>query len=131
MSRIPLILLFGAALLGARDKKTERDWQEGAVQFVEVKHTRHFEPLSPVTGLEIVSDNRVYRVNVLPGIHKKDLIPFAGIVTEERRRAKDTWRVAVGSIVKFSISKERGWIVDNQGRERPLKVKSVRAVSSR
>jgi hypothetical protein len=98
-----------------------RAWQQGTVQSLQVKHRTLFDPHSAEIDLEIAgADNVLYKTTLAYEVHKIDLIPGAGIVTEERRR-----NVAVGSTVKFAVSEQHGWLIDADGVEQKLIVKSA------
>jgi hypothetical protein len=93
--------LIVAAPLLARDKREVRDWQEGTVQSVQLKHMTAFDPHAAEVDLEIATNKIIYKVTLAYSIHKVDLIPGVGIATEE------------------------GWLIDDQGIERKLIVRSA------
>ena len=68
----------------------------------------------------------VYKVSYLDDhVHKVDLIPFSGVVMQERRRSKMQLDIRVGASIKFAIIEQHGWILDDQGVERKITVKSA------
>lgn len=103
-----------------------RDWEEGTIQSLKSHHRKLFDPHSAQIDIEVLSKkNVIYNFTLAYDIHKVDLIPFSGIVTEERRRKKTTLDVRVGTVVKFAISAQRGWLMDDRGIERSLLIRSA------
>jgi hypothetical protein len=97
-------IIFALLAVGAFAQNTaeSRQWQQGTVQSLQLEHRGLFDPHSAEIDLEIVgTDNVLYKTTLAYEIHKVDMIPGAGIVTEERRRKKTHLNVAVGSIVKY------------------------------
>jgi hypothetical protein len=103
-----------------------RAWQQGTVQSLQLKHRGLFDPHSAEIDLEIAgNDGVIYKTMLAYGVHKVDMVPGVGIVTEERRRKKTHLNVTVGGTVKFAVSEQHGWLVDNDGVEQKLIVKSA------
>jgi|ERR1017187_1363499 hypothetical protein len=120
---LALALLYTPLL--AKDQTVSRNWQQGTVVSIQPKHYGTLHPLSAEVDIEIAtSANIVYRMIFRERIHKVDFVPGVDIVAGEIRRKKLHLDVTVGSLVRFAVSSRNGWLIDNQGIERKLIVKS-------
>ena len=90
-------------------KDESRQWKEGSISGIDVIRTPF--GLAEV-DLSITTDTIVYEMQLANGLHKKDLIPFVGIVTIAERQKHTHLDVVVGGKVKFAVSGEHGWLMD-------------------
>ncbi len=104
-----------------------RVWQSGTITQIALKHRGHFDPHAGECDLEILSQGVRYSTVVAYEIQKKDFVPGVGLIAVERRRRR-TIDVTLGGTVSLAIdaAHAQAWLIDNQGVERKLIVKSSR-----